>query len=169
MQPEATPLIVPLAADDSVLSRQTARVRAPARAVRAGAAAAWMDAYWRLICVLTLGLVRVQPDGEGFSLVVIGTTLKLFQFGKPWFYESDSLVCWAVALKAGLVQGGTGGIFYAVARRSAPDQWELSMTLREFVPRLATLRPRWLWRPIYQLTQGVVHHVAGLIYLRLWH
>lgn len=169
MLPEATPLIVPIADDNSVLSRQTARVRAPARAIRAGAAAAWMDAYWRLVCGLTLGLVRVQPDGEGFSLVVIGTDLKLFQFGKPWFYESDSVVCWAVGLKAGLVQGGTGGIFYAVARRTGPDQWELSMTLRDFVPRLVILRPRSLWRPIYQLTQGIVHHVAGIIYLNLWH
>lgn len=169
MVPEATPLIVPIAADNSVVSRQTARVRAPARAIRAGAAAAWMDAYWRLVCSLTLGLVKVQPDGEGFSLVMIGTKLKLFQFGKPFLYESDSLVCWAVSLKAGLVQGGTGGVFYAIARRTAPDQWELSMSLRDFVPRLAILWPRSFWRRFYQLTQGIVHHVAGIIYLNFWH
>jgi hypothetical protein len=169
MLPEATPLIVPIGDDDSVLSRQTARVRVPVRAIRAGAAAAWMDAYWRLVCSLTLGLVHVQPDGEGFSLVVIGTNIKLFQFGKPSLYESDNLVYWAVSLKAGLVQGGTGGVFYALARRSAPEQWELSMTLRDFVPRLAILRPRSFWRRFYQLTQGVVHHVAGIVYLNTWH
>ena len=153
--------------DGLVVSIQRFEIDAPDFRPQQGDALRLMQAYWKVVAIATLGLVRLCSRPDGFALELRGLGLPLLAFGPPWLLESEGFVGWAVALRGGLLNAGAGGSFVCAARRRG-ERWYFTLALRGFAPRIAGLWPTLLWRPFYRWTQGTIHHLIGVVYLTRW-
>ncbi len=147
-----------------VVSIQQRNVHAPAFRPQSGEAWDWLRAYWRLIALLSLGLLRMNYRADELVLEVRWLRLALLRFGPPWTLEHEQALYWALALHGGLLGAYKGGYFACGARYNG-SCWQLTMVLRGFAPSIATLYPKLFWKQFYALTQGLLHHTLGIIYL----
>lgn len=150
--------------DGRVVSIQRRSVMAPTFRPQSGDALSWLHAYWRMIAVLSLRLLRMNYRADELVLEVRWFHIALLRFGLPWTLESEEALCWALALRGGLLGASEDGYFACGARRDG-KHWQLTMTLRGFAPRIATFYPHAFWKRFYSLTQGTLHHMLGIVYL----
>jgi hypothetical protein len=126
-----------------VESRQRVLLRTPAvEASRAGAH--WLGVtYWRAVDGFTLGAVRATWHDEGGRLRLLGG-LTLFRFSPPQLQYADGIVSCRYAIEGGLLALRAGGSV-TLAQRPDGAEYELSVTVEEYLPRLAARAraPRW--------------------------
>lgn len=160
-----SPARLAIDAEGRVISIQHLVIDAPAFRPRPGDAARWLHSYWQLVSVVTFGLIQMRTYDNNCVLELRGLKLPVLSFGAPWVLEGDRFVGWALALRDGLLNGGTGGSFVCAAEQRADGRWYCTVMLRGFVPRIARLRPVAFWSPLYCWTQGILHHCIGISYL----
>lgn len=138
-------------------SRQRALVDAPVvEASEAGAR--WLGvAYWHAVARFTRGTVRASWMEGGGKLRLLGG-VELLTFGPPELeVASDALSC-RHGIRGGLLALRTGGSV-TLAQRALAGEHELSVTVEEYLPRLA--------RPLYAKGQSPFHAAVSRRYFQL--
>ena len=116
-------------------SRQRALVPEPVvEASEAGARVLGVT-YWRAVDRFTRGGVRASWSGGGGKLRLLGG-VTLLTFGPPELTFEDGLVSCRHEIRGGLLALHEGGSV-TLAQRAAAEQHELSVTVEEYLPRLA--------------------------------
>jgi hypothetical protein len=126
-----------------VESRQ--RVLVPEPVVEASEAGARVlgVTYWRALDRFTRGGIRASWSGGGGKLRLLGGAT-LFTFGPPELSFADGVVSCRHEIRGGLLALQAGGSV-TLAQRPSGEQQELSVTVEEYLPRLAARAgaPRW--------------------------
>ncbi len=126
-----------------VESRQ--RVLVPEPVVEASEAGARVlgVTYWRALDRFTRGGIRASWSGGGGKLRLLGGPT-LFTFGPPELSFADGVVSCRHEIRGGLLALQAGGSV-TLAQRPSGEQQELSVTVEEYLPRLAARAgaPRW--------------------------
>jgi hypothetical protein len=126
-----------------VESRQRVLVSEPVvEASEAGALVLGVT-YWRALDRFTHGGIRASWSGSGGNLRLLGGAT-LFTFGPAELsFAGDEVFC-RHQIRGGLLALQAGGSV-TLAQRPAGDQHELSVTVEEYLPRLAARvgAPRW--------------------------
>jgi hypothetical protein len=124
-------------------SRQ--RVLLPERAVEpSGNGARRLGAtYWQAVAGVTRGVVRATWGDRGGRLRLLGGAT-LLRFGSPQLHHTEGVVSCGYPIEGGLLALRPGGSVTLAQRRDG-DEHELSVTVAEYVPRLAARAraPRW--------------------------
>jgi hypothetical protein len=99
--------------------------------------------YWRTVDRVTRGGVRATWSGAGGKLRLLGGAT-LFNFGPPELIAADGVVSCRHEIRGGLLALQAGGSV-TLAQRALGDGQELSVTVEEYLPRLAARvgAPRW--------------------------
>ena len=124
-------------------SRQRVLVSEPAVEPSA-AGARWIGVtYWRAVAGVTRGAVRARWRDEGGRLRLLGG-LTLLRFSPPELQYTDGIVSCRYAIEGGLLALRAGGSV-TLAQRPVGAEHELSVTVEEYLPRLAARAraPRW--------------------------
>lgn len=124
-------------------SRQRVLVAQPAvEASEAGARTLGVT-YWQAVDRFTRGGVRARWSGEGGKLTLLGGAT-LLTFGPPELSFADGLVACRHEIRGGILALRAGGAV-TLAQRPEDGRHELSVTVEEYVPRLAARvgAPRW--------------------------
>jgi uncharacterized protein YbjT (DUF2867 family) len=95
-------------------------------------------AYWQAVDRFTRGGVRASWRGGGGKLKLLGGAT-LLTFGPPELSFDGGLVSCRHAIQGGLLALRAGGSV-TLAQRGEGDQQELSVTVEEYLPRLAVDR-----------------------------
>lgn len=108
------------------------------------AGARWLGvAYWDAVSGSTRGAVRATWGEEGGRLrLLAGATL--LRFGRPGLEHADGVVSCRYAIAGGLLALRAGGSVM-LAQRALDSGYELSVTVDQYVPRLAARvgAPHW--------------------------
>jgi hypothetical protein len=147
-------------------SRQ--RVLVPDPAVEASEAGArWLGVtYWQAVDAFTRGGVRASWGGEGGRLRLLGGAT-LLRFGPPELAWADVLVSCRYAIEGGLLALRPGGSV-TLAQRADGTGHELSVTVEEYVPRLAArVGAPWWTGVLYAKGQSPFHAAVSRRYFRL--
>lgn len=124
-------------------SRQ--RVLVPEPVVEASEAGARVlgVTYWQAVDRFTRGGVRASWHGDGGKLRLLGGAT-LLTFGPPELSFADGLVSCRHEIRGGLLALRAGGAV-TLAQRAEGGGHELSVTVEEYLPRLAARvgAPRW--------------------------
>lgn len=124
-------------------SRQ--RVLVPEPAVEASEAGARVlgVTYWRAVDRFTRGGVRATWSGGGGKLRLLGGAT-LLTFGPPQLSYGEDVVSCRHEIRGGLLALRAGGAV-TLAQQRHGDQQELSVTVEEYLPRLAARvgAPEW--------------------------
>lgn len=147
-------------------SRQRVLVPEPAvEASEAGARTLGVT-YWHAVDRFTRGGVRARWSGEGGKLTLLGGAT-LLTFGPPELSFDAGLVSCRHEIRGGLLALRAGGAV-TLAQRSRPDGHELSVTVEEYLPRLAARAgaPRWTGA-LYIKGQSPFHAAVSRRYFRL--
>ena len=126
-----------------VESRQRVLVHEPVvEASEAGARTLGVT-YWRIVDRVTHGVVRASWSGGGGTMRLLGGPT-LFTFGPPELSFADDVVSCRHEIRGGLLALRAGGSVMLAQRREG-EQHELSVTVEEYLPRLAARAgaPRW--------------------------
>ena len=124
-------------------SRQRVLVPEPAvEASEAGARTLGVT-YWQAVDRFTRGGVRASWSGGGGKLKLLGGAT-LLTFGPPELSFDAGVVSCKHEIRGGLLALRAGGAV-TLAQRSEADRHELSVTVEEYLPRLAARAgaPRW--------------------------
>ena len=99
--------------------------------------------YWQAVDRFTRGGVRASWSGGGGKLKLLGGAT-LLTFGPPELSFDGGLVSCRHAIRGGLLALRAGGSV-TLAQRAEGEQQELSVTVEEYLPRLAARAgaPRW--------------------------
>ena len=99
--------------------------------------------YWRAVDRFTRGGVRASWSGGGGRLKLLGGAT-LLTFGPPELLFDGGAVSCRHEIRGGLLALRAGGSV-TLAQRPLDEQHELSVTVEEYLPRLAarTGAPRW--------------------------
>ena len=127
----------------AVESRQRVLVAGPVvEASEAGARTLGVT-YWRTVDRFTRGSVRASWSGGGGKLRLFGGAA-LLTFGPPQLEIADGLVACRHEIRGGILALQAGGSV-TLAQRPEGEQQELSVTVEEYLPRLAakTGAPYW--------------------------
>ena len=116
-------------------SRQRVLVAEPAVEASDAGARTLGITYWQAVDRLTRGGVRASWTGGGGKLKLLGGAT-LLTFGPPELSFDGGLVSCRHAIQGGLLALRAGGSV-TLAQRSDGDQQELSVTVEEYLPRLA--------------------------------
>jgi hypothetical protein len=100
--------------------------------------------YWQAVVGLTRGGVRAGWGNRGGRLRLLGGPT-LLRFGPPDLHHTDGVVSCGYAIEGGLLAARAGGSV-TLAQRRLGDGHELSVTVEEYLPRLAAggRTPRWM-------------------------
>jgi hypothetical protein len=147
-------------------SRQRVLVAAPAvEASEAGARTLGIT-YWQAVDRFTRGGVRASWTGEGGGLKLLGG-VPLLTFGSPQLAFDGGLVSCRYEIRGGLLALRAGGSV-TLAQRPEGDQHELSVTVEEYLPRLAARAgaPAWTGM-LYAKVQTPFHAAVSRRYFAL--
>jgi hypothetical protein len=147
-------------------SRQ--RVLVPEPAVESSEAGARVlgVTYWRAVERFTRGGVRASWTGGGGKLKLLGGAT-LLTFGPPELSFGGGPVSCRHEIRGGLLALRAGGSV-TLAQSSAGDDYELSVTVEEYLPRLAARAgaPRWTGA-LYLKGQSPFHAAVSRRYFDL--
>jgi len=122
--------------------------------------------YWRAVDRWTRGVVRASWTGGGGKLKLLGGAT-LLTFGPPDLSFDVGLVRCRHAIQGGLLALRGGGSV-TLAQRLEGDQQELSVTVEEYLPRLAVRAgaPPWTGM-LYAKGQSPFHVAVSRCYFEL--
>ena len=122
--------------------------------------------YWQAVDRLTRGAVRASWTGDGGKLKLLGGAT-LLTFGRPELSFDGELVSCRHAIQGGLLALRAGGSV-TLAQRPEGDQQELSVTVEEYLPRLAARAgaPPWTGM-LYAKVQSPFHAAVSRRYFEL--
>jgi hypothetical protein len=101
-----------------------------------GSGARWLGvAYWHAVDRFTRGGVRASWSDEGGTLGLLGGA-RLLTFGPPGLEFGPAVVCCRYEIRGGLLALRAGGSV-TLAQRPVGAEHELSVTVEEYLPRLA--------------------------------
>jgi hypothetical protein len=147
-------------------SRQ--RVLLPEPAVEPSESGArWLGVtYWRAVDGFTRGGVRATWREEGGRLRLLGGAT-LLRFGPPELTYGDGTVSCRYAIEGGLLALRAGGSV-TLAQRAEGEQYELSVTVEEYLPRLAARAGApWWTGALYAKGQSPFHAAVSRRYFQL--
>lgn len=147
-------------------SRQRVLVSRPA-VEPSGAGARRLGAtYWQAVDGLTRGGARASWGDRGGSLRLLGGPTML-RFGPPELSHTGGVVSCCYPIEGGLLAARAGGSF-TLAQHPAGDGHELSVTVAEYLPRLAARAraPRWTGA-LYARGQSRFHVAVSRRYFEL--
>ena len=122
--------------------------------------------YWQAVDRFTRGGVRASWRGGGGKLKLLGGAT-LLTFGPPELSFDGGLVSCRHAIQGGLLALRAGGSV-TLAQRSEGDQQELSVTVEEYLPRLAARAGAPLWTGmLYAKGQSPFHAAVSRRYFEL--
>ena len=129
--------------------------------------ARWLGvAYWQAVDGFTRGAVRASWGAGGGRLRLLGGA-NLLTFGEPALAVADDLVSCRYAIEGGLLALRPGGSV-TLAQRAAGDEYELSVTVEEYVPRLAARAGApWWTGALYAKGQSPFHAAVSRRYFEL--
>ena len=124
-------------------SRQRVLVPQPAVDASASGARVLGITYWQAVERFTRGGVRASWSGGGGKLRLLGGAT-LLTFGPPELSFDGAVVTCRHEIRGGLLALRAGGSV-TLAQRPEGDQQELSVTVEEYLPRLAARAgaPKW--------------------------
>lgn len=115
-------------------SRQTVLVDEPV-VESSEAGARWLGVtYWEAVSRSTRGAVRATWGEDGRLRLLAGATL--LRFGQPELHHADDVVSCRYAIDGGLLALQAGGSVM-LAQRALDSEYELSVTVDQYMPRLA--------------------------------
>lgn len=147
-------------------SRQ--RVLVPQPAVEPSEAGArWLGVtYWQAVDGFTRGGVRASWGDEGGRLRLLGGAT-LLRFGAPSLEHKDGVVSSCYAIQGGLLALRAGGAV-TLSQRATGDEYELSVTVEEYLPRLAARAGAPWWAgALYAKGQSPFHAAVSRRYFEL--
>jgi hypothetical protein len=149
-----------------VESRQRVIVRGPVVEESEAGARTLGVAYWRTIDRLTRGGVRATWSGGGGRLCLLGGAT-LLTFGPPELTFAEGAVSCRHEIRGGLLALQAGGSV-TLAQRPVGGEHELSVTVEEYLPRLAARvgAPRWTGA-LYIKGQSPFHAAVSRRYFAL--
>lgn len=144
-------------------SRQ--RVLLAGRAVESSETGArWLGVtYWRAVDAVTRGGVRASWAGRVGRLRLLGGAT-LLRFGLPELAYTDGIVSCRYAIEGGLLALRAGGSV-TLAQRPDESGYELSVTVEEYLPRLAArVGAPWWTGALYAKGQSPFHTAVSRRY-----
>ena len=129
--------------------------------------ARWLGlAYWQAVSRVTRGGVRARWTDDGGRLTLLGGA-SLLSFGAPELAFSGEMISCRYAIHGGLLALRAGGSV-TLAQRHADEEVELSVTVEEYLPRLAARlgAPRWTGT-LYAKGQSPLHAAVSRLYFEL--
>ena len=129
--------------------------------------ARWLGiAYWQAASQVTRGSVRARWTDDGGRLTLLGGA-SLLSFGAPELAFSGEIVSCRYAIHGGLLALRAGGSV-TLAQQQVADEVELSVTVEEYLPRLAARlgAPRWTGA-LYAKVQSPLHAAVSRRYFEL--
>jgi hypothetical protein len=147
-------------------SRQRVLVPEPAvEASEAGARTLGVT-YWRALDRFTRGVVRASWNEGGGKLRLLGG-LTLLTFGPPQLAFEDELVSCTHEIRGGTLALRAGGTV-TLAQLPAGGEHELSVTVSEYLPRLAaSAGAPWFFGGLYAKAQSPFHAAVSRRYFEL--
>jgi hypothetical protein len=146
----------------------TQRMRAKEPVVESSESGArWLGvAYWQAVSQVTRGGVRARWTKDGGRLALLGG-VSLLSFGPAELAFSGEVVSCRYAIAGGLLALRAGGSV-TLAHRRVDDEVELSVTVEEYLPRLAARlgAPRWTGT-LYAKGQSPLHAAVSRRYFGL--
>jgi hypothetical protein len=129
--------------------------------------ARWLGvAYWHAVGRSTRGGVCARWTESGGRLTLLGTAT-LLSFGLPELAFSGEIVSCRYAIRGGLLALRDGGSV-TLAQRLVGDEIELSVTVEEYVPRLAARAGSPWWTGVlYAKGQSPFHAAVSRRYFDL--
>lgn len=153
---------------DSGGFESTQRVLASEPVIESSSSGArWLGiAYWQSVDRFTRGGVRARWTDDGGRLTLLGG-VRLLAFGLPELAFSDDLVSCRYPIQGGLLAVRAGGSV-TLAQRRIDDEFELSVVVQEYLPRLAARAgtPRWTGA-LYAKGQSPFHAAVSRRYFDL--
>jgi hypothetical protein len=147
-------------------SRQRALVAEPAVEVSEAGARTLGITYWQAVDRFTRGGVRANWRGDGGKLKLLGGAT-LLSFGPAELSFDGELVTCRYAIEGGMLALRTGGSV-TLAQRPEGDQYELSVTVEGYLPRLAARTGAPAWTGIlYAKVQSPFHAAVSRRYFAL--
>jgi len=150
---------------DSGAFESSQRVRVTEPVVESSESGArWLGvAYWQAVDRFTRGSVRPRWTDDGGRLTLLGGA-SLLCFGPPELAFSDELVSCRHSIQGGLLALRPGGSI-TLAQRRAGEELELSVTVEEYLPRLAArLGAPWWTGALYAKGQSPFHAAVSRRY-----
>jgi hypothetical protein len=122
--------------------------------------------YWRAVDRFTRGGVRASWTGEAGNLKLLGGPT-LLTFAPPQLSFESGVVSCRYAIQGGLLALRAGGSV-TLAQRPEGDQQELSVTVEEYLPRLAARAGKPAWTGVlYAKGQTPFHAAVSRRYFEL--
>jgi hypothetical protein len=147
-------------------SRQRVLVAGPVVEASESGARALGVSYWQAVDRFTRGGIRASWTGGGGKLKLLGGAT-LLTFGQPELSFDGGLVSCRYAIQGGLLALRAGGSV-TLAQRPESDQQELSVTVEEYLPRLAARAGAPLWTGmLYAKVQSPFHAAVSRRYFEL--
>src|SRR5688500_9700924 len=116
-------------------SRQRVLVTEPA-VESSGSGARWLGVtYWQSVARFTRGLVRATWGADGGRLSLVGG-VSLLRFGPPAIAIDGHTVSCRYPIQGGVLALRPGGSV-TLAQRAVGAEYELTVTVEEYLPRLA--------------------------------
>jgi hypothetical protein len=122
--------------------------------------------YWQAVAAVTRGGVRASWGDRGGRLRLLGGAT-LLRFGSPELHHTDGVVSCGYSIEGGLLALRAGGSVTLAQHRDG-DEHELSVTVEEYLPRLAARAraPRWTGA-LYARGQSPFHVAVSRRYFEL--
>jgi hypothetical protein len=129
--------------------------------------ARWLGiTYWRAVDAATRGGVRASWAGRGGRLRLLGGAT-LLRFGGPELEHTDGIVSCRYAIEGGLLALRAGGSV-TLAQCPYDTRYELSVTVEEYLPRLAArVGAPWWTGALYAKGQSPFHIAVSRRYFEL--
>ncbi len=147
-------------------SRQRVLVAEPVVEASGAGARTLGVSYWQAVDGFTRGGVRASWTGGGGKLKLFGGAT-LLTFGPPELSFEGGLVSCRHSIRGGLLAIRAGGSV-TLAQRTVGEQQELSVTVEEYLPRLAARAgaPAWTGM-LYAKGQSPFHAAVSRRYFEL--
>ena len=147
-------------------SRQRVLVEEPVVDVSDSGARVLGVTYWRAVGLFTRGAVRASWSGGGGKLRLLGGA-SLLTFGPPELSVHDGVVACRHEIRGGLLALRAGGSV-TLAQRAEGEQQELTVTVEEYLPRLAArVGAPWWTGALYAKGQSPFHAAVSRRYFEL--
>lgn len=128
------------------------------------AGARWLGlTYWQAVDGFTRGSVRASWGDQGGRLRLVGGAV-LLRFGPPELRYADGTVSCRYAIEGGILALRPGGSV-TLAQRAEGGEWEFSVTVEEYAPRLAARSGApWWTGALYAKGQSPFHAAVSRRY-----
>ena len=147
-------------------SRQRVLVKEPAVEISEAGARVLGVTYWRAVDRFTRSGVRASWSGGGGKLRLLGGAT-LLTFGPPELSFGDGIVSCRHEIRGGLLALRAGGSV-TLAQRPEGEQQELSVSVEEYLPRLAArVGAPWWTGVLYAKGQSPFHAAVSRRYFDL--